>query len=170
MASAETRIDLNRDWTFRIDPEGAGERSGWHETAPHEAERVDVPHTLESSGNIMTTSASHGISGTSTCRNCSRAERCKLNFGATFYRARIWINGVEVGGHEGGFTAYSFDITDHLRKEISGASRSTIGPGCRPIPGFGARGDPRPGTTGGLTAASSATSGSTFRAVRIADS
>ncbi len=38
----------------------------------------------------------------------------QLHFGATFYKSRIWLNGVEVGSHEGGFTAYAFDVTPHL--------------------------------------------------------
>jgi len=38
----------------------------------------------------------------------------ELHFGATFYKARIWLNGVEVGSHEGGHTAYGFDVTPLL--------------------------------------------------------
>ena len=139
VASAETRIDLNRGWAFRIDPEGAGERSGWHETSPLEAERVDVPHTWNRGKH-------HDYLGVAwyfrdfDLPQLSPGATVQLNFGATFYRARVWVNGVEVGGHEGGYTAYSFDITDHLRKENRIAVAIDNRPGMATIPGFGARG------------------------------
>lgn len=40
----------------------------------------------------------------------------ELNFGATFYRSRVWLNGAEIGGHEGGYTSYHLDISGHLQR------------------------------------------------------
>ena len=40
--------------------------------------------------------------------------RVMLNFGAVDYTARVYVNGTNVGSHTGGFTAFSFDITDRL--------------------------------------------------------
>lgn len=39
-----------------------------------------------------------------------------LNFGAVDWRTTVWVNGVQVGSHEGGFTPFSFNITEALRK------------------------------------------------------
>ncbi len=44
-----------------------------------------------------------------------RGERIVLRFGGAFYRARVWLNGVELGLHEGYFQPFGFDITDSLR-------------------------------------------------------
>lgn len=44
-------------------------------------------------------------------------ERIFLMFGAVDYAAEVWIDGVNVGRHEGGFTPFSFDVTDHLRAD-----------------------------------------------------
>ncbi|WP_158889166.1 AbfB domain-containing protein [Amycolatopsis anabasis] len=41
--------------------------------------------------------------------------RIQLNFGAVDWRAEVWVNGVRVGGHTGGYTRFSFDITDAVR-------------------------------------------------------
>lgn len=42
--------------------------------------------------------------------------RVFLHFGAVFHITRIWINGVPVGSHVGGFLPFAFDITDHVRE------------------------------------------------------
>lgn len=41
-------------------------------------------------------------------------QRVKLNFGAVDYLATVYVNGENVGAHKGGYTSFSFDITDYL--------------------------------------------------------
>ena len=41
--------------------------------------------------------------------------RVKLNFGAVDWKTEVFINGVSVGTHEGGYTPFSFDITPQLQ-------------------------------------------------------
>lgn len=43
-------------------------------------------------------------------------KRVMLNFGAVDWEARVWVNGMEVGEHRGGYDAFTFDITEALRK------------------------------------------------------
>ena len=66
----------------------------------------------------------------------------ELHFGATFHAARVWLNGVELGAHEGGFTAYSLDISTRLHGANVLAVQIDNRPGAATIPGFGARGTP----------------------------
>ena len=40
----------------------------------------------------------------------------KLHFGAVDSRCRVRVNGTEVGAHTGGFTAFSMDISDFVKK------------------------------------------------------
>jgi hypothetical protein len=42
-------------------------------------------------------------------------EKLLLHFGAVDWQATVYINGKEVGSHTGGYTAFSFDITNYLR-------------------------------------------------------
>ncbi len=42
-------------------------------------------------------------------------KRVFIEFEAVSLDAMVWINGKEVGRHQGGYTAFSFDITDQVR-------------------------------------------------------
>ena len=39
-----------------------------------------------------------------------------LNFGAVDWKTDVWVNDIKVGSHTGGFTPFSFNITDALKK------------------------------------------------------
>ncbi|HXT40392.1 MAG TPA: glycoside hydrolase family 2 TIM barrel-domain containing protein [Candidatus Angelobacter sp.] len=41
-------------------------------------------------------------------------KRVMLNFGAVDWETTVWVNGREVGKHQGGYDGFSFDITDAL--------------------------------------------------------
>lgn len=43
------------------------------------------------------------------------ARRLFVYFGAANYEARVWLNGEALGAHEGGFTPFNFEITNHLQ-------------------------------------------------------
>lgn len=42
-------------------------------------------------------------------------ERLFLRFGAVNYLAEVWLNGLRLGAHEGGFTPFEFEVTGQLR-------------------------------------------------------
>jgi beta-galactosidase/beta-glucuronidase len=46
-------------------------------------------------------------------------DRVLLHFGAVDYECRVFIDGTEVGGHYGGSSSFSFDITDTVRPGAS---------------------------------------------------
>jgi beta-glucuronidase len=46
-----------------------------------------------------------------------------LAFEAVNYAATVWLNGIEIGRHEGGFTPFSIDVTDRL---LAGSNRLTV--------------------------------------------
>lgn len=53
-------------------------------------------------------------------RNIQRAsiktnDRILLNFGAVDWKASVYINGMQVGEHTGGYQSFSFDVTDYLQ-------------------------------------------------------
>jgi hypothetical protein len=136
-----TRIDCNQDWLFRTDPSQAGEASGWAKNIPADTRSVNLPHTW----NI---GEYHDYMGVAwyfrrfAIPVDPAGGHIELHFGATFYKARVWLNGVELGSHEGGFTEYSFDVSSHLRNSNVLAVRIDNRPGAETIPGYGARGTP----------------------------
>ncbi|HWS01412.1 MAG TPA: hypothetical protein VN249_12395, partial [Prolixibacteraceae bacterium] len=45
-----------------------------------------------------------------------KTKKVLLHFGAVDWKADVWINDIKVGSHQGGYTAFSFDITPFLNK------------------------------------------------------
>ena len=43
-----------------------------------------------------------------------KGQRVLLHFGAVDWRADVWVNGIKVGSHTGGYAPFSFDITQAL--------------------------------------------------------
>jgi beta-glucuronidase len=136
-ASASTRVDLDGFWQFKADPAGQGDSSGWVQKMPDDTEMVRVPGTWSILRNhyyydgkawyFKTFSFPSGFSG----------QRIEIHFGATFYRSRVWLNGAELGGHEGGYTAYYFDVTPNLRPTNYLAVEIDNRPSTDTIPGWG---------------------------------
>jgi hypothetical protein len=42
---AASRIDLDRDWMFRTDPDSIGQRSDWQSHPPTDTLSINLPHT-----------------------------------------------------------------------------------------------------------------------------
>ena len=47
------------------------------------------------------------------------ARRFKLRFSAVYSLCRAWLNGIELGGHEGGFVPFEFDVTDAIKAGLN---------------------------------------------------
>ena len=135
---AATRVDLNGEWQFRIDPSTQGEPGGWARQMPADTETVDVPHTWNI-GKYDDYEGTAWYFKTFAVSEDLLRKHVEVHFGATFYRARVWLNGVELGSHEGGYTEYAFDITPHLKRVNFLAVQIDNQPGYETIPGFAMR-------------------------------
>ena len=136
---ASTRLDLNNDWQFRTDPDQKGEEADWEKQPPSGTASVNIPHTW----NLGRHDGYLGKAWyfrTFELPMQSPDLHVELHFGATFYSSRVWLNGVEIGKHEGGYTAYSFDITPHLQQTNYLAVELDNRIGAATIPGFANRG------------------------------
>jgi beta-galactosidase/beta-glucuronidase len=138
-ANAATRLDLNGAWRFRTDPNGEGLSAGWRMGPPEGARTVAVPHTW----NLGQDQAFDGVGWyfrTVALPEGLAGRHVELNFGGTFYKSRVFVNGVEAGGHEGGFTAYHLDVGKLVRP---GENRIAVAidnrPGFATIPGYAMR-------------------------------
>jgi hypothetical protein len=137
--AAATRLNLSADWAFLTDPAAKGEVAGWQKQLPPGANSVSLPHTW----NLGRQDGYLGQAWyfrTFEMPMPSPDLHVELHFGATFYAARVWLNGVEIGRHEGGYTAYFFDITAHLRKSNFLAVELDNRIGATTIPGLAMRG------------------------------
>jgi beta-glucuronidase len=141
-ANAATRIDLNRDWSFRAQSGVDGMEAGWPKAAPEGVTAVDLPHSWNRTGPDYEYLGVGWYFRRLDLPKLPADAIVQLNFGAAFYKSRVWINGVEVGTHEGGYSAHSFDISRHLRERNLVVVSVDNRPGMFTIPGFGARGAP----------------------------
>ena len=138
VSQAATRISLNDDWRFRTDPKEEGQEAAWTKTPPDRTEAVSVPHTW----NIGAHDDYEGVAWYFKTFDIPRtllSQHLEIHFGATFYKARVWLNGVELGQHEGGHTEYFFDITSKARETNFLAVEIDNRPGLATIPGWAMR-------------------------------
>src|SRR5919197_3229461 len=105
VAVERVSLPLSGSWRFRSDPHRVGVQRGWFGRNVADAgwAEVQVPHTW----NVMPPYAEY--EGTAWYRRSfslpatARNARVVLRFAAVFYAARVWLNGREVGRHEGGY-------------------------------------------------------------------
>jgi hypothetical protein len=106
---AFTRIDLKDNWRFRIDNHEQGEKLGWVSTQPESTEDVDIPHTWNQ-GKQSDYECAAWYFDSFQLRELAAGAHVELHFGAAFDQARVYLNGVELGRHQGGFTEFSSDV------------------------------------------------------------
>lgn len=104
-------MNLNGLWSYALIEAGAPQPE------PFEGE-ILVPFAIESalSGVGRRVSADQEIlyQRTFDIPSSWRGERVLLHFGAVDWKADVWVNGIQVGSHTGGYTPFSFDITAAL--------------------------------------------------------
>ncbi|WP_394835508.1 AbfB domain-containing protein [Pendulispora rubella] len=80
------------------------------------AERVLVPYPIESAlSGIQRHEERMWYRRTFSIPSNWGGQRIQLNFDAVDWQATVYVNGVRMGVHEGGYDAFSFDVTDQLR-------------------------------------------------------
>jgi len=111
----DTWANLNGTWQFRFDPKNQGVEQHWFASGASFDRRIVVPFCWES--------PLSGIGDTSgqrvgwyrrkiTMPEAWQGKQVWLCFGAVDWQCRVWIDGREVGQHEGGYSPFEFDITE----------------------------------------------------------
>ncbi len=116
MRGEDSWMNLNGKWEFELDLSDSGDDRHL-ERAEHLGSEITVPFVPESelSGIGYTdfiTSAWYKRSFELT--NEQLGGRVLLHFGAVDDTAEVWINGKDAGCHRGGYTPFTFDITDKV--------------------------------------------------------
>ncbi len=135
---AATRRSLNGDWQFRTDPQGQGRAADWWKSLPDGTQTVHVPSTW----NVGEYEDYEGIAWYFKKIDFPaefQGKHIEIHFGATFYRARVWLNGVELGSHDGGHTSYYFVLPANLPPKSFLAVAIDNRPTATSIPGLALR-------------------------------
>lgn len=120
MMRREGFLNLNGEWLFSFDFGDSGyERELFSpDSDPLYTEKITVPFCPESS--LSGIGYRDFIPAVWYKRKIDVTEemlsgRVILHFGAVDYECRVFVNGAVVGSHFGGYSSFSFDITDYLR-------------------------------------------------------
>lgn len=96
---------LDGTWNFRIDPEDQGEAEGWQSSLP-QAEPVCVPSVWNTQLNLL---KYEGAAWYET-KFFSLGTCLRICFGAVMTLADVWLDGVKLGSHYGGFCQFDFTV------------------------------------------------------------
>ncbi|MFG1730770.1 glycoside hydrolase family 2 protein [Paenibacillus sp. 843] len=109
-------MNLNGSWQFEIDHGRSGKERGFHEPGHDLFGTITVPFCPESK--LSGVEYKDFMAAVWYKRDFTVPEEWKgsilLHFGAVDYETEVWVNGVSVGSHRGGYTPFSFDITSHV--------------------------------------------------------
>lgn len=116
-AQGNTRLSLNGEWTFLLDPVKVGEANHWY--APDFAtggfDKVQVPHSFSVDKRYFYYTGTAWYVKNFQSTAVPAGYKAFLRFEAVFYKTTVWLNGKKVGMHEGGYTPFELEVTDQLQ-------------------------------------------------------
>jgi beta-galactosidase/beta-glucuronidase len=116
-------INLNGEWEFEVDYGNSGKERKWFEKK-FLNQKIIVPFCPESKlSKIENKDFMNAVwyRREFEIPDTWFTDKTILHFGAVDYLTEVWINGISVGKHHGGYSSFSFDITNLLK-----AGKNTI--------------------------------------------
>ena len=112
----DSYLDLNGEWNFRFDDGDEGLSAGWKNG--FESRKILVPFSYECTDSGIGCTEVHEIVWYSRKIDFQplrkRGGRIILNLEGVDYETNLWVNGIFIGNHKGGYARFSFDITEAL--------------------------------------------------------
>lgn len=115
------RLGLDGVWEFQLDPNDQGGKLGWQQTSARFNRTLKVPGAWEAQGLGIAQNEGVGektYEGVAWLRRSFtlpadwKDKRIWLRVGGVHRRATFWLNGHEVGFHDGYLTPFTFDLTE----------------------------------------------------------
>jgi beta-glucuronidase len=112
------RKPLTGLWRFRLDTAGQGRSADWFRRPLADAREMAVPASFN---DIAADAAVRDYFGDVWYQTVVRVprgwdgQRVVLHFESATHRATVWVNGAEVVSHEGGYTPFEAEVTEHVR-------------------------------------------------------
>jgi len=116
--STRERRSLNGLWRFALDPAGEGRTARWFAGLLDSEREMAVPASFNDIASDPGVREYFGDIWYQTTGWVPRGwdgRRIVLHFESATHRATVWVNDVEVVSHEGGYTPFEADVTDHVR-------------------------------------------------------
>lgn len=109
------RKSLDGLWEFRVDRDGAGRAENWQDAPLTGARAMAVPASYN---DIVLDKGEREHFGDLWYQTRVRiprgwaGQRIGLYIESATHRATVWVDGIEVGSHEGGYLPFEIDLTD----------------------------------------------------------
>ncbi len=119
---------LNGTWEFCFDDAENGISKKLYESGKPLGMNINVPFAYQCKASGIGISDLHEVMWYRRTFRLSeemKGGKTLLHFNGVDYEAEIWLNGKYVGSHVGGYTHFSFDVTEYLAEENTIAIRVT---------------------------------------------
>lgn len=135
VSSVREVFSLDGSWRLAFDPENVGLARKWQAAFPSDAVDANVPGVVErvrpGYDGVVWYWRRFDLPGDSIGRTL------RLRFEAAQYHAEVWLNGVRLGVHEGGFLPFEFDVSSCARAGANTVVVRVVNPPMdREIDGF----------------------------------
>ncbi|WP_263356079.1 glycoside hydrolase family 2 protein [Acidicapsa ligni] len=117
-SSGRVILPINHDWLFTNSVPPHGELEGYsesgmeHVTLPHSNVKFSWHNFDEKSFQTVSLYRHHF-----RLPESARESRVFLDFEGAMASSRVWLNGVAIGEYQGGYTPFSFEITQAVRRD-----------------------------------------------------
>lgn len=108
---------MNGMWKFHLDKEMSGEKKGWMDKVPGN-EMIPVPASFQdfyTEKDIREYTGDVWYETDAFVPGEWEGKNILIRFGAATHRAAVYVNGLKIMEHEGGFLPFSADITEVVR-------------------------------------------------------
>jgi hypothetical protein len=113
-------LNLNGEWAFEFDKTDVGLKEKWQEGRKAFSKRINVPFPWGSKLSGLSDDADIGWYRRSINVPADwKGKRVFVTVGASDWLTTIWLDGKELGSHQGGYTPFSFDLSPYLKAGIS---------------------------------------------------
>lgn len=111
-------VNLNGRWEFGFDDDNVGEKERWFHEFP-EMKKINVPFAYETNLSGIEDETVHHYVWYHTkfeIPEPSQKQKLMLHFEGSDFVTKVWVNGEYAGEHKGGYSRFSFEISNLLKK------------------------------------------------------
>ena len=111
-------INLNGTWDFEFDSLNTGIDKKWQNGNIAFSKKINVPFSWASKLSGLKGDADYGwYKKTIAVPKSLSNQRVFITVGASDWETTVWLDGVLLGRHQGGYTPFSFELTGNIRYE-----------------------------------------------------
>lgn len=106
-------LNLNGNWAFEFDKKDEGQKAQWQKGTKKFTKTISVPFPWGSPLSGVKDEADIAwYSKKITVKPEWKNKRVFVTIGASDWKTTVWLDGKELGSHEGGYTPFSFELTN----------------------------------------------------------